>query len=98
MAKGLPQVRLWQQWTSWPSQEVVKSLLKAALRIAGGYTRTSPELRRVKPTDKRGRTCVKVVYVVLEAQYQSALTAAVKHINKSNDKVCARAFPAQPVF
>ena len=27
------------------------------------------------------------MYVVLEAQYQSALTAAVKHINRNNDKV-----------
>ena len=53
----------------------------------GGYTRTSPELRRVKPENERGRKRVKLVYVVLEAQYQSALTAAVKHINKNNDKV-----------
>ena len=59
-----------------------------ACRMAGGYTRTSPELRRVKPESTRGRKCVKLVYVVLEAQYQSALTAAVKHINRNNDKVC----------
>ena len=61
-----------------------------ACRMAGGYTRTSPELRRVKPESTRGRKCVKLVYVVLEAQYQSALTAAVKHINRNNDKVCQR--------
>ena len=35
----------------------------------------------------RGRTVVKIVYVVLEAQYQSALTQAVQSINKNNDKV-----------
>ena len=31
--------------------------------------------------------CVKVVYVVLEAQYQSSLSAAVKRANATNDKV-----------
>lgn len=31
---------------------------------------------------------VKVVYTVLEAQYQSALTAAVQAINASNKTVC----------
>jgi magnesium chelatase subunit H len=34
-----------------------------------------------------GRVKVKVVYVVLEAQYQSAVTAAVKAINAKNTKV-----------
>lgn len=29
-----------------------------------------------------------MVYVVLEAQYQSALSAAVKNINDSRDKIC----------
>lgn len=31
---------------------------------------------------------MKVVYTVLEAQYQSALTQAVRKINAQNDKVC----------
>lgn len=54
---------------------------------AGGmYTNTNPELRRVVP-DAKGRTTVKVVYVVLEAQYQSALTTAVKNINAKRDNV-----------
>lgn len=39
------------------------------------------------PADVRGRTVVKIVYVVLEAQYQSALSQAVQSINKNNDKV-----------
>ena len=40
------------------------------------------------PEDINGRTKLKVVYVVLEAQYQSALTAAVRNINATRDKVC----------
>jgi len=37
--------------------------------------------------EANGRTVVKVVYTVLEAQYQSALTAAVKQINSTNKTV-----------
>ncbi|GIL68376.1 hypothetical protein Vafri_21675 [Volvox africanus] len=54
----------------------------------GLFTSTSPELRRVIPENVNGRVRVKVVYVVLEAQYQSAITAAVKNINAKNGKVC----------
>ncbi|GIL44514.1 hypothetical protein Vafri_1964 [Volvox africanus] len=54
----------------------------------GLFTSTSPELRRVIPENVNGRVKVKVVYVVLEAQYQSAITAAVKNINAKNSKVC----------
>lgn len=37
-----------------------------------GYTAVDPESRRIVPTDaeKQGKTVVKMVYVVLEAQYQ----------------------------
>lgn len=54
----------------------------------GLFTSTNPEMRRVIPADVAGRTKVKVVYTVLEAQYQSALTAAVKQINATNKTVC----------
>ncbi len=53
----------------------------------GLFTSTSPELRRVVPENVNGRVKVKLVYVVLEAQYQSAITAAVKNINATNSKV-----------
>ena len=53
----------------------------------GGYTSTNPEIRRVSPT-ANGRTQIKLVYVVLEAQYQSALTQAVKNINSNRSNVC----------
>lgn len=41
----------------------------------GGYTNTDPESRRIKVADVNGRVKIKVVYVVLEAQYQSSLSA-----------------------
>jgi len=53
----------------------------------GLFTTTNQELRRVIP-EVNGRVKVKVVYTVLEAQYQSALTAAVQSINASNKTVC----------
>jgi len=56
--------------------------------MGGGFTSTSPEMRRVLPGEPNGRVVVKVVYTVLEAQYQSSLTAAVKHLNATNPKVC----------
>ena len=53
----------------------------------GLFTTVDPEVRRIVP-EAKGRVVVKVTYVVLEAQYQSALSAAVKQINETNDKVC----------
>eukprot|EP00793_Prasinoderma_coloniale_P006705 PRCOL_00001535-RA len=53
----------------------------------GLFTQTTPEARRIKP-DPRGRPVVKIVYVVLEAQYQSSLTDAVASINKKSDDFC----------
>jgi magnesium chelatase subunit H len=55
---------------------------------SGGFTNTDPEKRRLVPSDTKNRVKVKVTYVVLEAQYQSSLSAAVKKINDSNSKVC----------
>lgn len=48
---------------------------------AGLFTQSNPEDRRVVPDDPNGRETFKVVYVVLESQYQSSLTAACKRIN-----------------
>lgn len=57
----------------------------AAIRcaVAGGnglFTQTKPEVRRVVPAPST-LPRVKVVYVVLEAQYQSSITAAVQQLN-----------------
>lgn len=54
---------------------------------AGGFTSLDPESRRVVP-DANGRPIIKLVYTVLESQYQSSLTEAVQRINATNDKVC----------
>jgi len=55
-----------------------------------GYTASMTEGRRVIPTDaqREGRQMVKIVYVVLESQYQSSMTAAVKQVNKSKSPLC----------
>ena len=34
-----------------------------------------------------GRPVMKMVYVVLESQYQSSMTGAVKHINAEQDNI-----------
>ncbi len=67
----------------------VRPIFTTGLFHAGGglFTNTNPEVRRVVPEDVKGRTKLKVVYVVLEAQYQAALTAAVRNINATRDKV-----------
>ncbi|CAJ1405427.1 unnamed protein product [Effrenium voratum] len=56
----------------------------------GGYTQSNVASRRVVPTEaqQKGRKYVKVVYVVLESQYQSAMTTAIKQINKTPGPVC----------
>ena len=47
----------------------------------GLFTQSNPEDRRVVPDDVGDRAVFKVVYVVLESQYQSSLSAACKRIN-----------------
>jgi len=53
----------------------------------GMFTASNSENRRVVPEDVRGRPTMKVVYVVLESQYQSSMTAAVKRINAGSDNM-----------
>lgn len=53
----------------------------------GGFTATNSESRRVIPEDVRGRPTMKIVYVVLESQYQSSMTAAVKRINAGSENM-----------
>jgi len=53
----------------------------------GMFTASNSESRRVVPENPNGRPTMKVVYVVLESQYQSSLTAAVKRINAGNDNM-----------
>lgn len=51
------------------------------------FTYTKPSVRHIQPDDLRGRALIKVVYVVLEPQYQSALSAAVRSINTNNPDI-----------
>lgn len=53
----------------------------------GMFTASNSENRRVIPEDVRGRPTMKVVYVVLESQYQSSMTAAVKRINAGSENM-----------
>jgi magnesium chelatase subunit H len=51
------------------------------------FTHVKPTVRHVAPEDLAGRSLVKVVYVVLEPQYQSALSSAIRSINANNAEV-----------
>jgi magnesium chelatase subunit H len=51
------------------------------------FTHVKPTVRHIAPEALEGRLLVKVVYVVLEPQYQSALSAAVRSINAHNPQV-----------
>ncbi|XP_059668410.1 magnesium-chelatase subunit ChlH, chloroplastic [Cornus florida] len=57
--------------------------LKCAAIGNGLFTQTSQEVRRILPDENSGLPRVKVVYVVLEAQYQSSLSAAVRTLNSN---------------
>jgi magnesium chelatase subunit H len=51
------------------------------------FTHVKPTVRHVVPENLGSRALIKVVYVVLESQYQSALSAAIKSINTKNPNV-----------
>jgi len=48
------------------------------------FTNVKSAIRHIAPGDLQGRALMKVVYVLLEAQYQSSITAAIKSINAHN--------------
>lgn len=62
-----------------------KSTLRVKCAAIGNglFTQTTQEVRRIVPDNNRGLPTVKIVYVVLEAQYQSSLTAAVQALNSN---------------
>lgn len=57
----------------------------------GFFTNSSPETKRVVPVNMDGKTKFKIVYVVLESQYQSSLTKACNDINAGNEGVAVEA-------
>lgn len=54
---------------------------------SGLFTASKPADRKIVPDVKDARKCVKFVYVVLESQYQSTMTAAAKKINDGDAPV-----------
>jgi len=62
-----------------------------AMATGGMFTNSSPETKRVVPTNMAGKTKFKIVYVVLESQYQSSLTKACNSINSGNEGVAVEA-------
>jgi magnesium chelatase subunit H len=48
------------------------------------FTHVKSTIRHIAPENLEGRNLIKVVYVVLESQYQSALSQAVRAINANN--------------
>ena len=62
--------------------------IKAMMGGGGGmFTQTRPDVRRIVPESRPGVPVVKVVYVVLEAQCQSSLSAAVMNINRTRKEI-----------
>ncbi|MGB3616289.1 MAG: cobaltochelatase subunit CobN, partial [Elainellaceae cyanobacterium] len=51
------------------------------------FTHVKPTVRHVAPDALNGRALITVVYVLLEPQYQSALSAAVRSINSNNPNI-----------
>ncbi|MEA5463456.1 magnesium chelatase subunit H [Leptothoe sp. PORK10 BA2] len=51
------------------------------------FTNVKPTVRHISPENLGERSLMKVVYVVLEPQYQSSLSAAVKAINANNPHI-----------
>ena len=62
-----------------------------AMATGGMFTNSSPETKRVVPTNMAGKTKFKIVYVVLESQYQSSLTKACNSINSGDEGVAVEA-------
>ena len=62
-----------------------------SMQTGGMFTNSSPETRRVVPTIMEGKTRFKIVYVVLESQYQSSLTKACNSINAGKEGVAIEA-------
>lgn len=76
-----------------PPRALHRHAVRSSLPVMQGpglFTQSNPADRKVLPDDAGDRTVFKVVYVVLESQYQSSLTAACKRIN------AGQVPPAQP--
>lgn len=59
--------------------------------VGGMFTNSSPDTKRVIPANLEGKVKMKIVYVVLESQYQSSLTKACNAINDGKEGVAVEA-------
>mmetsp|Transcript_35174 Transcript_35174/g.77009 ORF Transcript_35174/g.77009 Transcript_35174/m.77009 type:complete len:1409 (+) Transcript_35174:149-4375(+) len=69
---------------------VLKDPTETDVSMGGGggmFTASNSENRRVVPENPGDRPVMKVVYVVLESQYQSSMTGAVKRINAGSENM-----------
>jgi len=66
-------------------------VIEDSFSMTGMFTNSSPETRRVIPVNLDGKVKFKIVYVVLESQYQSALTQACQTINNGKESVAVEA-------
>ena len=53
----------------------------------GLFTQGTPKVRQISPKINQGLPSVKIVYVVLEAQYQASVSAAVRNLNQKRKDV-----------
>jgi magnesium chelatase subunit H len=78
--------------TAWHGLHPTAAVQRQSPLMQGGvglFTQSNPEVRSVTPEDLRGREKFKIVYVVLESQYQSSISAACKKINAEQPDVAA---------
>jgi len=81
---------LYQKKSASSLNMVLKDPTDTDVSIGGGggmFTASNSENRRVVPENPGDRPVMKVVYVVLESQYQSSMTGAVKRINAGSDNM-----------
>eukprot|EP00182_Erythrolobus_australicus_P001344 CAMPEP_0185829060 /NCGR_PEP_ID=MMETSP1353-20130828/17_1 /TAXON_ID=1077150 /ORGANISM="Erythrolobus australicus, Strain CCMP3124" /LENGTH=1385 /DNA_ID=CAMNT_0028526805 /DNA_START=16 /DNA_END=4173 /DNA_ORIENTATION=+ len=58
-----------------------------AMQQAGLFTQSDPAVRRIKPEESDTRRRMKVVYVVLESQYQSTMSKAAMLVNEKQQNL-----------
>ena len=79
------------KYNSFLQMSVKEAPSKVDTFSGGMFTSSSPETKRVVPQNMQGKTKFKIVYVVLESQYQSALTKACNSINAGKEGVAVEA-------
>lgn len=69
-----------------PSSGIASVRAVVGVGGTGLFTASKPTDRKIVPPQD-ARKCVKIVYVVLESQYQSSMSAAANRINENNQNI-----------